>query len=126
MKFISSPFFSPHRAGKDGDLDTQSEGNNAEIVQAQLSNLGLASARTEKASAHAHEEEPSVNRGCDRKAEPWERNQGREVLLLSGVKLAKTARFNGKYPGSTPSPSRLPFSPPNQCIGATDLMSKSS
>lgn len=42
-----------HIAGKDGDLDTQSEGNNAELSQTQLSNLGLASSRTKKARAES-------------------------------------------------------------------------
>lgn len=53
MKFISSPFFSPHRAGKDGDLDTQSEGNSAELSQTQLTNVGLASSRPERARAES-------------------------------------------------------------------------
>lgn len=53
LKFIFSSFFSSHKAGKDGDLDTQSEGNNAELSQTQLSNLGMVSSRTEKARAES-------------------------------------------------------------------------
>lgn len=48
LRFISSTFFSQHGTGKDGDPDTQSEGNNAELSQTPLTILGLASFRTEK------------------------------------------------------------------------------
>jgi hypothetical protein len=42
-----------HRAGKDGDLDTQSEGSSVELSQTQLVNLGLVGYETKKLRAES-------------------------------------------------------------------------
>lgn len=99
-----------HRAGKDGDLDTQSEGSNVELSQTPLSNLGLAGYGTQKSRTKSWQQELSINiRGHGRKTEAWERNQREESVTFIRCEIGKNNLFNGKCPESTYLPVKTCF-----------------